>query len=189
MIKWICMFAFYFYSVVYSKFNLQKVTRCSCVWHSTLNSAFFPVLSFPCPLFLAGPPHSYLCLTAFFFHKHCTLLTCFWERIPSTFLPRYSYEGFSWDNLLVCRLGCLTGDGPLATHSNWNILDLISPSEWFTFFHLSLSSNLWLFACCFYRVGERYSLLPQMEQSCMTFQWPYRHCCLVSLSSAQTTHS
>lgn len=89
----------------------------------------------------------------------------------------------------VCRLGCLTGDGPLATHSNWNVLDLISPSEWFTFFHLSLISNLWLFACCFYRVGERYSLLPQMEQSCMTFQWPYRHCCLVSLSSAQTTHS
>lgn len=37
----------------------------------------------------------------------------------------------------VCRLSCHTGEGPLATQSNWNVLALISTSEWFTSFPLS----------------------------------------------------
>lgn len=101
MIKWICMFAFYFYSVVYSKFNLRKVTCCSCVWRSTPSSAFSLSSLFPVR-WPTGPLLSYLWLIPFSFHKHLTLLTCFWESILSTFLPRYGYEGFSWEDLLVC---------------------------------------------------------------------------------------
>lgn len=102
MIKWICMFAFYFYSVVYSKFNLRKVTCCSCMWRSTLPTALLPCPLFSLSAWPTGPLHSYLWLIPFPFHKHLTLLTCFWESIPSTFLPRYDYEGFSWEDLLVC---------------------------------------------------------------------------------------
>lgn len=212
MIKWICMFAFYFYLVVYSKFNLQKVTCCSCVWHSTPNSAFFPVLSFPCPLFLTGPLHSYL--QQRFFSRPLFSLSTFLNRSSSQLplsnwffssinvLPSWPafgkefqahfYQGMAMKAFheatcwFVCRLGCHTGEGPLGTESNWNALDLISTSEWFTSFPLSLSGNLWLFACCFYRVGEWYRLLPQMEQSCMTFQRPYRHCCQLMFCTGHT---